>query len=515
MASYKQNTKLMAKNSAFMYIQMAVKMLIGLYTVRVVLHALGAEDYGIYNVVGGFVTMFSFITNTLVSASMRFFAYALGKGEDKLLNRYFNSTILSFLILSAVLVVVIEPVGYWFVNHKMVVPAERLQAANWVFQLAVFSFVVRIMAVPFKSLLVAYEKMIVFAIISVLDSFLLLGIAFVIQGVSLDRLKFYSVCIFGVALVSTALYAGWCHSCFRESSRIRLSWEGPLLKELIGYSGWYMFGTMATVVRSQGINILLNVFFSPIVNAARAIAFQINNALNQFVNSFYNAVRPQITKLTAAGERERMLSLVFTSSVISSLLMNLIAVPLLVEMPFVLSLWLGDVPQHTTIFSRLVIITAMVDTLGHPLTTAVCATGVIRNFQVLTGSILMLNLPVSYFLLGIWQDPSLVFVVSILFAAIAQIARIGIMKDMFGMSVKAYAEKVLWRVGLVTFLSLFLSWGFLKMQNPSGFEHLLSIAVSIGMVIALSWFLGLSKSHRQAFLKIVRKVYGKSNSNLK
>lgn len=514
MSGYKQNTKLMAKNSAFMYIQMAVKMLIGLYTVRVVLHALGAEDYGIYNVVGGFVSMFTFITSTLVSASMRFFAYAIGKGEYTLLNRYFNSTIVCFLILSAVLVVIIEPLGYWFVNHKMVVSAERLAAANWVFHFAVLSFVVRVMAVPFKSMLVAYEKMIVFAIISVLDSFLLLGIAFVIQGVSFDHLKFYSVCIFGVALVSTALYAGWCRSSFQDSSRIQLRWEKSLLKELLSYSGWYMFGTMATVIRSQGINILLNVFFNPVVNAARAIAFQINNALNQFVNSFYNAVRPQITKLTAAEEKERMLSLVFSSSVISFLLMNLIAVPLLVEMPFVLSLWLGDVPQHTVVFSRLVIITAMIDTLGHPLTTAVCATGIIRKFQVLTGVILMLNLPVSYLLLKTWPSPSIVFFVSIIFAVIAQCVRIGIMKSMFGMSVEAYAEEVLWRVGIVTFLSLLLSWGVLKILNPSGFEHLLPIVVSIGLVIALSWYVGLSKSHRQAVLKIVRRN-GKSNSNSK
>jgi len=379
MGGYKQDTKLMAKNSAFMYIQMAVKMLVGLYTVRVILHALGAEDYGIYNVVGGFVTMFTFITNTLVSASMRFFAYAIGKGEYNLLNRYFNTSIFCFLLLSMVLFVLIEVFGYWFVNYKMVVSAERLEAANWVLQFAVISFVVRMLAVPFKSMLVAHEKLIVFAIISVLDSFMLLGIAFLIQGVTFDRLKFYSLCIFGVALISTFLYAGWCRYSFRNTSKIHLFWDSGVFKEFLSYSGWYMFGTMATVIRSQGINILLNLFFSPVVNAARAIAFQINNALNQFVNSFYNAVRPQITKLTAADENEKMLSLVLSSSVISFLLMNLIAVPLLVEMPFVLSLWLGEYPEYTVIFSRLVIITAMVDTLGHPLTTAVCATGNIVN----------------------------------------------------------------------------------------------------------------------------------------
>ena len=236
MAGYKQNTKLMAKNSAFMYIKMAVKMLISLYTIRVVLHSLGAEDYGIYNVVGGFVTMFTFITNTMVSSSMRYFAFAMGKGDYGLLNRYFNSSILCFILLCIVLFVIIEPLGYWFVNFKMVIPSERLDAANWVLQFAIVSFIVRMMAVPFKSMLVAYEKMIVFAFISIFDSFLLLGIAFLIQSVSFDRLKFYSFCIFCVAFISTTLYSVWCRCSFKETTKIRLRLDGTILN-LVKFSG--------------------------------------------------------------------------------------------------------------------------------------------------------------------------------------------------------------------------------------------------------------------------------------
>ena len=506
MAGYKQDTKLMAKNSAFMYIQMAVKMLIGLYTVRVILHALGAEDYGIYNVVGGFVSMFTFITNTLVSASMRFFAYTIGKGEYQLLNRYFNSSIVCFIILSAALFVLIELFGYWFVNYKMVVPAERLEAANWVLQFAVIAFVVRMMAVPFRSMLVAYEKMIVYAVISVLDSFMLLFIAFMVQCVAYDRLKFYSLCIFGVALISTILYALWCRSSFRESSKINLCWETSLLKEMLSYSGWYMFGTMATVIRSQGINILLNLFFNPVVNAARAIAFQINNALNQFVNSFYNAVRPQITKLTAAEEKEKMLSLVFSSSVISFLLMDLIAVPLIVEMPFVLSIWLGNAPEHTVIFARLVIITGMIEILGHPLATAVCATGNIRDFQVVTGVVLMLNLPVSWLMLKIWQYPSIVFYVSIVFSTIAHIARIGFMKKKFDMSIEKYIIDVLLRVGVVTLISLIVPCLTAMFVLQDFWGHLVTIVISVFIVLLTSCFIGIKKSQRVMLIELIRKM---------
>lgn len=494
----------MAKNSAFMYIQMAVKMLIGLYTVRVILHALGAEDYGIYNVVGGFVTMFSFITNTMVSASMRFYAYSIGRGEKELLNKYFNSSLLSFLILAISLFVVIEGVGWWFVNYKMVVPDNRLEASNWVLQFAIAAFVVRIIAVPFKAMITAHEKLIYYAIISVLDSLMLLGIAFLLQTVHSDKLKVYSVCMFGVALISTLLYITLCRASFREDSKVRIKWEGSLMKEMIGYCGWYLFGTMALMVRSQGINILLNLFFNPIVNAARAIAYQINNAINQFVNSFYNAVRPQITKLTAAKNNDGMIHLVNQSSVISFYLTCLIAVPLLVEMPFVLSIWLGDVPQHTVIFSRLVIITAMIDTLGQPLTTAVCATGRIRNFQIITGTILVLTLPVSYFLLKVYPHPYLVFFVSIVFAAVAQLARMIFMKRMFGMSIMQYIKVVLLRSGVVFILSISATYGIRLALGNGLWFHLLTILVSVMVTLLLSYYLGLRQQQRIALSTSVK-----------
>ena len=484
---------------------MGVKMLIGLYTVRVILHALGTEDYGIYNVVGGFVSMFSFITSTLVSASQRFFAYSIGRGEKELLNRYFNASLLSFLILSLVLFLLIEGIGYWFVNYKMVVPSNRLEAANWVFQFAVFAFIVRIMSVPFRAMVVSHEKMIIFALISVLDSLLILGIAFLLQSISLDKLKVYAVCMFGVAVFSTLLYIVLCEKSFREDSRIRIKWEGSLMKEMLSYCGWYMFGTMALMLRSQGINMILNIFFGPVVNAARGIAYQINNALNQFVNSFYNAVRPQITKLTAADEREKMLSLVYNSSVISFLLKCLITIPLLLEMPYVLSLWLGEVPEYTVIFSRLVVITAMIDALGHPLATAVNATGNIREFKVVTGLLLILNLPVSYFLLKIWPYPYVAFYVSIVLSLIVQLVRIVFMKKMFGMPVNEYFRNVVVKVLVVAFLSFLIGFLLRMYLGDSTWAHLIVILLSVGMVLMLSWSYGIKKSQREFILRLIVK----------
>ena len=495
----------MAKNSAFLYIQMAVKMLIGLYTVRVILHALGAEDYGIYNVVGGFVSMFTFITSTLVSASQRFFAYAIGRGERELLNRYFNASLLCYIILSVILFVVIEVVGWWFVNFKMVIPPERLEAANYVLHISIVAFIIRVLAVPSSAMLVANEKMIVYALVHVLDSFLILGISFLLGWVTSDRLKVYAWCMFGISLISSIIFVSMCRRSYPSASHIRLKWDKGLLGELLSYCGWYMFWTMATVVRGQGINMLLNVFFNPVVNAARAIAYQINNAMNQFVSSFYQAVRPQITKLTAAEENEKMLTLVSSSSVISFLLMSLIAVPMLVELPFVLSVWLRDFPEYTIIFARLVIITAMIDTLGLPLTTAVCASGHIRNYQFITGCILILNLPVSYILLSIYSTPYLVFYVSIVLSCFVQMVRIIFMKKMFGMSVLHYFHQVILRILTIAVIALIATYMMSRFLAEGFWMHLVVIALSDIFICLLSYFGGIPKAQREFVLTIVRK----------
>jgi O-antigen/teichoic acid export membrane protein len=511
MAKFKQNSKLMAKNSAFMYIQMGVRMLIGLYTVRVILHALGGEDYGIYNVVGGFVTMFSFITETLVSASQRFFAYSIGRGEKDMLNRYFNTSLLCFLILGVFMLLLIEGVGYWFVNYKMIIPDDRLEAANWVLQFSIFSFIVRVITVPYSAMVVSHEKLAIYAVISVLDSFLLLGIALLLQSVSADRLKIYALGMFGISLISSILYILLCKYYFKEDSRIKLKYEAILINEMLGYSGWYMFGTLAMMVRSQGINMVLNLFFGPIVNAARGIAFQINNALNQFVNSFYNAVRPQITKMTASENNHGMISLVFNSSLISFFLMSLLAVPLIAEMPFVLSIWLSDYPEHTVMFSRLVIITALIDTLGYPLTTAVCASGRIKWFQIVTGVILTLNLPLTYFLFKIFPNPDIAFYVSIGFAAIAQVARMFFMNRMFGMSNVAYVKTVLWPALFVFVVSISLTFCLIFIFGDAIWMHLLIIVLSVLMTLSLSFFVGMNKQQRCSLVSMLSNMVKPKN----
>jgi O-antigen/teichoic acid export membrane protein len=496
MATYQQNTRLMAKNSAFLYIQMAIKMVIGLYTVRIILHALGAEDYGIYNVVGGFVTMFAFITGSLESASLRFFACAMGIGEYKLLNRYYNVILLIFIILAIILFLVIEFAGLWFVNYKMVVSQERLVATNWVLQFSIFAFIARILSVPASALLVAHEKMIVYASVHILDTFLILGIAFLLQIVSVDKLIIYAICMLGVSLLTSMIFIYMSHRSYQDETKLKLHWDCELSKELLSYCGWYMFGTMASVCRSQGINMLLNVFFNPVVNAARAIAYQIISAINQFINSFYQAVRPQITKLTAAEENQKMLSLVFSSSVISFLLMCLIAIPMLIEMPFILSIWLGDFPEYTVIFSRLVIITALIDTLGIPPTTSICANGDIKWFQITTGLIVLMNLPVSYFALCKFQHPYIVFYISIVLAVITQIVRLVYMRRMFGMSFISYNKLVLLRISVISGLSVLFTYILSRIMVTSIIGHIITILISVLFIALISFYYGINVQQR-------------------
>ena len=497
MGDFKQNTKLMAKNSAFMYINMAIRMLVGLYTTRVILQALGAQDFGIYNVVAGFVTMFGFISATMSSASMRFFAYEIGRGDLKKVNDYFNLTILCYILLVVTLFVVFESIGPWFINNKLVIPDKRIYAANVVFQIALVSFSIHIFQVPFTSMTVAKEKMVTYAIVGLLDAVLKLGIVFVLLYLNGDKLILYAIMLAVIELSNFLFYYLFCQINFRNETKIKLFFDNVMFKEIISYSGWSLFWTLANVVRSQGVNIVLNMFFTPVVNAARGVAYQINSAVNQFVTSFYNAVRPQITKLSAQKKYDSMKNLVYSSTIISFCLIMLIAIPVLVKAPYVLSLWLKDVPENTVTFTRLVIIVAMIDTLGHPLTTAVCSTGKIKWFHLVTGNLLIMTLPISYILLNQGMGPYIVFVVSIAMSLCAQMSRMVFVNKMFGFGFKDYCSKVLLRILLIFLVSYFLTAIVDKYLGESLLTLLAVCLISWGCIVTLCFYIGISKNTRK------------------
>lgn len=495
------NNKRIAKNSLYLYTQMTIRLVITLFTTRIVLNVLGAEDYGIHNVVAGFVTMFTFISDTMVSASQRFFACELGVGNLKKLNDYFNATFLCYIIMIAVLVVLIEGFGIWFLNNKMVIPEARLYAANWVFHLAVATFVINLLSVPYTSMVIAQERMGIFAFVSLVAAVLRLLIVYLLLVASGDKLILYSFLIVVVTFINAFWFYIYCKKWFKHEIELRIVWNGAMMKELISFSWWSLFWTLANVIRSQGINILLNIFFNPVVNAARGIAYQVNAAINQFVNSFFQAVRPNIMKLSAKQELDRMYRIVFTSSKLSFYMMLLITVPIILEAPSILFFWLDVVPDKTILFTRLVVVVALVDTLGLPLITAVNANGNIKWFNIIIGSILLLNLPISYLFLWHGFPAEIVFVVAIVISAIAHFVRIFYSKKIFGMQILAYCEEVLYKILIVTIPIVGVGY----LIHISFSNIFIKVTLMLFMTAVVAFSIGISSMERKVLFSMIKK----------
>lgn len=503
------NNKRIAKNTLFLFIQTFVTLVVNLFAVRLILDALGAEDYGIQNVVGGVVTMFSFISSTMASAAQRYFAFEIGRNNYEKLNQLFNLTLLSYLAIVIVSLLVIEPVGMWLVNSKLVIPLNRLDAANWVFQLAVISFGIQMMVVPYTSLVIAQEKMSVFAIISVIDSILKLLIVYVLFVSNGDKLKLYAVYLFAVHLLNGITYIAYCRFHFKES-RLKYYWNKSEFLSMIKYSGWYLYGTLASVVRSQGLNIIINLFFNPVVNAARAIAFQINGVINHFVNSYYQAVRPQITKYYSSDEHSQMMSLVISSSRISFYLFALVGIPVCIDAPYILSIWLKEVPNYTVIFTILVIVSAAIEVLGIPISTAVCASGKIKWYQIVNGSLYLLTIPVAYWVLKLGYPPQSVFVVTICLTFISLCCRIVFLLKQFGLSVKDYCKQVLLRIAPVLIISTLIPFFIHNLIDESFLRLCLTVIMTSFFIIITVFFIGIPKSERNYAITVVKKFLRRS-----
>lgn len=498
-----KDTKKVVKNTFYLYLRMLIIMCVNLYTVRIVLHVLGEEDYGINNVVAGVVAMFSFLTNTLASGSQRFFAFELGKKDVLKLNEYFNATLLCYTILSILFVVLAETIGLWFVENKLTIPESREGAAFFIYQFAVIQFVFRLFVVPHMSVIMAREQMNIYAIVSVLESALTLFSAFVLQEVTWDKLKTYSCLLFISTMIPSMIYIVYSKNRFPET-QITFRVKKDMVIELISYCGWNLIGTLSGMFRSHGMNILLNVFFTPVVNAARAVAYQVSKAVNELSHSFFSAVRPQITKTYAAGDASNMIELVYMSSRLCFFLMWIFSLPLIFEIPLVLNLWLKEVPEYTILFTRLVIINALIDSLAHPLMSAVQATGNIRNYQLITGGVLILTLPIAYFFLKIGCPPQVTMYVSIAISIVAQIIRIVFAKIQINMDVEAYVKNVIIRICAVILLSSIVP----MILHTFVIKEILRFFVVVGCSMVFNsiiiWIFGLQKSERKSIVKTIR-----------
>lgn len=423
------NNKRIAKNTLYLYLRMLLVMAIGLYTVRAILDILGVVDYGIYNVVGGVVTMFAFMNRTLSTSSQRYFSIELARGDKERLNKWFSLNITSFIAIGLIITLFLETAGLWFLNTQMTIPQERLTAANVVYQLSIVSFLFHIVSVPYLALVIAHEKMNVFAYVGILEAIGRLAIVFILMMLTYDKLIIYGVLILLLSVGTSMSYVTYCWKHYPES-KYRWYWNTDEIKELFGFSGWHFLGTFSTSCRSQGINILLNMFFNPAVNAARAIAFQVNAHVDQLSSNFFTAIKPQIYKSYARQEYEELFKLMMRGTLISTYLVSIIAFPFIAGTSYILGLWLKDVPDYAIIFTQLTLINGLIDATNGPLAAAALATGKIRNYELTLSAIYIANIPISYIALKIGTEPTIVFMISIILSFFAMVARSYILKGM-------------------------------------------------------------------------------------
>lgn len=500
------NNKRVAKNTLFLYFRMILIMLVTLYTSRVVLAQLGIKDYGIYNVVGGVVTMFAFLNNCMTTSTQRFLTFELGKGNTQRLKNVFAASLNIHIVIALTIVVLAESIGLWFVNYKLVIPADRLVAANWVFQFAILSFCVNIIQVPYNAVIIAHEKMNVYAYISIVEVMLKLGIVYLLSVSPFDKLIAYAVLIFAVQLLIRAIYQIYCQKNYEES-KFRIFWDKSLYQQMSGFAGWNLFGSLAWMLRDQGLNIVLNLFFGPVINAARGVATQVSGAVMNFISNFQVALNPQITKNYANGNIQEMEKLTYLGIKFSYIILFFLAFPLSLNINYVLHLWLVEVPDYTALFIILIMIDSMVGNLfGVPLMTSLSATGKIRNYQIVVSFIILLIVPVGYIALRLGCDAPSVFYITIIFSGISGFARFLFCRKQIGYSLREMIKGVLLPVLSMTVVALPLPI-FAKLeyfQTDTLMNFLLLCLISIVMTFVSAWFVGLNTTEKGKLLSIIK-----------
>lgn len=444
-----------AKNTILLYFRMLFLMVISLFTSRINLQSLGVEDFGIYNVVGGVVSSFAVISGALGVAISRNITFELGKGDMEKLNKVFSMSINIQFCIGLLVVILAETVGLWFFKTKMVVPVIRYDAAFWVYQCSLISFIVGLLSVPYNASIIAHEKMSAFAYITVLEAVLKLLLAYFVFVTPFDKLITFASFILFIQLLLRFIYGVYCKRHFEECT-YRFTTDRALFKQMTGFAGWTMFGNLAWVGYTYGLNILLNLFFGPTVNAARGIAVQVQNAIQGFCTNFQMALNPQITKNYASGDLRRMHQLIFASSKYSFFLLLLLSLPVLIETQTILKVWLGVVPDYTVNFLRLILLIIMVEAMSNPFTVGAQANGNIKNYQIVVGGIMLFIIPVSYFFLSMGFPPESVFVVHLSIVIICQIARLLFGRHLIGVRVNDYINFVLIRVVIVSVTSMII-----------------------------------------------------------
>lgn len=500
--------KRIAKNTLMLYIKMGVTMLVSLYTSRVVLQTLGVDDFGIYNVVGGVVVLFSFLNAAMSSATQRFLNFELGKKDLVQVARVFSMSLTVHWVIAGTVLILAETVGLWFLNSELNIPAERMIAANWVYQFSVASTLLGILLVPYNATIIAYERMAFYAWASIINVFLRLGIVYLLVIGNWDKLILYAALTFAVGIVMQIIHVVYCKHSFPQTSRYKFFRDKKLFRELISFSGWNLFGGIAHLGNTQGLNMVLNIFCGVAVNAAMGIANQVSAAVYQFASNFQTAFNPQIVKNFASGNRETTSLLVFRASRISFALVLFLVAPILANTELILSVWLKLVPAHAVDFVKLTLFYCLTDTLSAPLFTLVSASGKVREYQIVIGLMFLLNVPLACLLLWCGLSPEWVIASRLGITLLMIPVRMWTARKNAALRCRAYIRDVLLRVVLLSALVLIPTIVLAETLSPVP-AFFASGVLSVVLVCTGTWGLCFSSDERTRLCSFLRNKFQK------
>ena len=506
MSNESENNKRIAKNTFFLYIRMFFVLIVSLFTTRIVLQALGVVDYGIYNIVAGFVSMFAFLNTSMSNAIQRFYNFQMGLNDVEGATKVYNAALQIQLLIALVLLFLLETFGLWYINHQMVIPDDRLNAARWVFQCSVLSLLIIVIQVPYSAAIMAHEKMQFYSYISIIEVIAKLLIAYLLLTVKSDKLIIYGLLLFIVTFIIFILNFTFAKIKFRDL-KFNLSWDKQYFKPMLSFSGWNIFGSFAYLIKGQGLNLLLNAFFGPIVNAARGVSNMIMSAIQGFQSNIVIAFRPQIVQSYAAHDISRVIRLFYSLSKLSFIMLSIISVPVIIEVKYLLDLWLGsNVPEYTYSFTILILVNMVISSLNTPISQIVHATGKMKNYQLTTSLVICSILPISWFFLKLGYDPNSVFIVSLIMTIINQYVCMLLLKRIFQYDIIDYCKKVL--IPCVVFGIIVISVSYIPvlLLQPSFLRFALVLALSITTSSIVAYYMIFTKQEQFLAKSFIKKL---------
>lgn len=502
------NNQKLAKNTVFLYIRMIVVMLITFFTTRILLSTLGIEDFGIYNVVCGFVTMFSFLNTSMANGVQRFYSFAIGKNDPKSISKIFTLAAIIQLIIAIIIIVIVETVGIWYLYNKMNISANRVFAAFWVFQNALLSLFFVILTVPYNGAVMAYEKMNFYAIVSIIDAILKLVVVFILPYCGIDKLICYGLLISVISILDFLFNFFYCKRHFPKIKFVRHI-DRDLLPSMISFSGWNIFGSLAHMGKIQGVNLVLNAFWGTVVNTAFGISAQISNAVSSLTAGFVTALRPQMIKSFAAGDLDYTMKLLYSASKLTFFLVLIIAVPIFEEISSILDFWLGvgKYPEMTIVFCKLTILTVLFDSFATPLSIIVHASGKMRTFQIVCSLVIISVVPLSYIVAKLWNDAAIVISIGLFTTILAQLVRLLLIKNIIKFSILSYCVKVFIPTTIVFLLSCIVALlvNRISIENLEFWGLLMKIGLNVIVCFIVIYIIGLSKTEKNIVKSFIKK----------